>query len=206
MYKKEKILVIYHKGCWDGFGAAYAYWSFRQTAPSYILDESEVTYLAMNYDEPIPDFTGYSLVYILDYSFKLPVMREILSKYPYETINTHFVNIDHHEGALPLRKIKDRNFEFIYDGDQSGASLSWMEFYRNLYITRSNRYPLFIAYIRDRDLHRFELPESKAVNAYIRTHKQTFDNCIKLSNEIENDFDKIVEIGKIILVKILPGR
>ena len=59
--------VIYHKGCTDGFGAAYAAWK--------ILGD-KATYHAAAYGDSPPDVTGKSVA-IVDFSYKNDVIKKI---------------------------------------------------------------------------------------------------------------------------------
>lgn len=191
MENKNKTLVIYHKNCWDGMGSAYSAWC---------KFGNQADYLPMNYSQPIPDFINYDEVYILDYSFKLPDMRYILSTYP----DIKFINLDHHEASLILKELLSfNNFTYIYDKKESGATLTWMYFHPefNKMIGERN-IPLLLEYIRDRDLWKFEMPNSRAISAYMRRFKHTFSDISLLVANIVKDspiFGRIVQKGNDLL-------
>ena len=53
--------------------------------------------------------------------------------------------------------------------EQSGAGLTWR------YFKGMSHAPWLVAYVEDRDLWRFDLEDSKAVNAYVSTFEHTFE-------------------------------
>lgn len=76
------VTVIYHANCSDGFCAA---WVLRMLYPA-------AEFVPASYGEPPPDVAGKRVV-IADFSYKRPVMRQILS-------SAHSVTVlDHHKTA-----------------------------------------------------------------------------------------------------------
>jgi oligoribonuclease NrnB/cAMP/cGMP phosphodiesterase (DHH superfamily) len=78
--------------------------------------------------------------------------------------------------------------------NKSGAGLAWD------YFNPGSPRPLVIDYIEDRDLWRFALPESKAINAWIQSFELGLD--VWLKDGPMNDyfeFEKAVEAGHSIL-------
>src|SRR5690554_7514457 len=80
-------VVIYHGGrCLDGFGSAYAAWChFQQAGIS-------ADYVAANHGEAPPDCRNRE-VYILDFSYKRPVLSELCQS------ARRVVILDHHISA-----------------------------------------------------------------------------------------------------------
>ncbi len=171
-----KPLVIYHAGCWDGFCAA---WIARAAL-------GKIEAIPVHYAQPAPDVTGRD-VYIVDFSYKRPVMRAILGA-------AHSVVVlDHHATAkAELDGIVD---EFIqrpdliatdlvanpkgselprvwFDMDKSGGRLAWEYFYPTV---KKGDAPWLVAYTEDRDLWRHALPESENINAALRSYPLDFD-------------------------------
>lgn len=125
----DRPLVLYHANCPDDFCAAWV-------AHRKLGDDAD--YEPVSYGQPPPDVRGRT-VYILDFSYKRPVMREVLSQ-------AHFVAVlDHHKTAeAELAGIVD---EFVlrpdlianplgshlpivhFDMDKSGARLAWEHFF-----------------------------------------------------------------------------
>ena len=140
-------VVIYHANCWDGFGSAWAAWKRLG---------DDVSYIPANYGQKAPMMLLKNKdVFIVDFSYPRDVLEEIL-----EVANALLV-LDHHktaQGAL-------EDFPHaIFDMDKSGARLTWEHFHPNITM------PNFLRYIEDRDLWRFKLPDSEAVNAAIQSY------------------------------------
>lgn len=135
----DRPLVIYHKNCADGFGAAFAAWMRMGDTADY---------LPMYHDEQPPDVTG-RLVYLVDFSFKRPVLLALREK------AHRLIVIDHHKSAQEdLAGLDDT----VFDMNHSGAVLAW-EFFH------TGPAPELLRYVEDRDLWRWALPESKEVAA-----------------------------------------
>lgn len=169
-----KSLIIYHDNCADGFGAAWAAWSkFRDNAE----------YLPMNYNDKRVELHDGHLnfpvslagrnVFILDFSFKPDVMDAILK------VANHITWIDHHKTAF-----EDYNFDptvrheatdpelnltYILDPNHSGCVLAWQHFNPELVM------PMGLHYIEDRDLWRWELPNTRDFATGLRSESFRFD-------------------------------
>lgn len=183
MSNESKPLVIYHANCNDGFAAA---WVARRK----LGDECE--FFAASYGQPPPDVAGRK-VYILDFSYKRPVMRRILSEAMSVTV------LDHHKTAeAELDGIVD---EFVMRPDlianppgselptvwfnmqKSGARLAWEHFFPN------EASPPLVAYVEDRDMWRFALPFSNAVNAAISSRPHDFPTWDAIDQALRFDID-----------------
>jgi len=146
-------IVIYHDHCPDGFLSACI---ARQK-----LGMANTLYRPMSYGQPPPDVNGYN-VYILDFSFPRHVMLDIA-----ERANSVVV-LDHHVSALKECE-NIPGVEFIFDIKKSGCRLTWEYFFPNIPL------PWLAAYVEDRDLWRWTLKESKAVNAALSSYPFDFD-------------------------------
>jgi len=148
-----KPLVIYHKNCSDGFGAAFAAWlRFRDSAD----------YLPLAYDDDVPDVTGRS-VYMVDVTFDRPVMERV------ERQACLLVVLDHHKTAVDrLHGMTCRCGLLRFDMAKSGARLAW-EYFQN------EPAPPLIRHIEDRDLWRFDLPETRSFLAALDMTPRTFE-------------------------------
>jgi oligoribonuclease NrnB/cAMP/cGMP phosphodiesterase (DHH superfamily) len=160
-----KIFVLYHANCQDGFGAA---WVARQ----YYGQLENVRYVPMNYGQPIPDEVDDAIVYLLDFSFKRPQMRELIERAHYVVV------LDHHTTAQDeLRSLEDEISVLdkgvtpliVFDMDKSGMRLAWDHFFPG-----KDR-PWIVDYVEDRDLWRHALPKSEYINAALRSYPQDFD-------------------------------
>ena len=126
------IVVIYHKRCPDGFGAAYAAWKkFGDTAD----------YIPAGYgDEALPGLEGKE-VYLVDFCYEIPGEMERLAK-----ITKRFVTLDHHQSSKKLVEIAP---EYVYDEKRSGASIAWAFFHPDTPL------PRLIQHLEDGDLYRY---------------------------------------------------
>ena len=110
----EEVYVIYHAGCPDGFGAAWAaHRHFSQREPT-----KNVHYLPGSYGEEFPKTEPDSEVYILDYSYPRDAMARAHIRHKGKV-----VLLDHHqsakeqlEGHIPLS---------YFDLEHSGAHMAW---------------------------------------------------------------------------------
>lgn len=147
-------LCIYHANCDDGFGAA---WALRKALP-------QAEFHAAHYQTLPPDVTGRE-VYLVDFSYKLPVMQDILEKAREVTV------LDHHKTAeADLRTLMlGKRVAGVFDMDKSGAVLTWEWFHRDKPL------PILLKYIQDRDLWRKELPRCDEIIAWLRSYPHDFD-------------------------------
>ena len=162
-------VVIYHANCPDGFTAAWV--AYRKFGPG-------LTFFPAHYGEEPPCVRGQR-VYILDFSYKRPVMRQILSSAYSVTV------LDHHKTAeAELDGIVD---EFMmrpdlianppgselpvvcFNMEKSGARLAWEHFFPGEPV------PWFVQYVEDRDLWRWKLPDSREINAAIGSYPWSFE-------------------------------
>lgn len=149
----SKALVLYHGACADGFCAAWA-------AHKAMGDSAE--YLPVHYGQPASDVRGRD-VYLLDFSYKRPVMRELLSQSSGVTV------LDHHKTAsAELAGLTADNLHVTFDMGKSGGRLAWEYFHPN------EPAPWLVDYTEDRDLWRWVLPDSREVNAALASHPHDF--------------------------------
>jgi hypothetical protein len=162
--------VLYHSNCADGLGAKLSAWLYFKDGPG------SVSYLPVNYGQPVPDMEDGSCVYILDFSYP----RDIL-----ETLNarmTKVVVLDHHKSAAEdLRGLDYAKF----DMDKSGAMLAWEYFHPGVPPAH------LIKLIQDRDLWKFEFPESKPVHSGIlacvaRAHREEVPEVVLLQSYLRH--------------------
>ena len=194
-------LILYHAGCWDGFCAA---WLMHLVYP-------EARFIPVNYGDLPPDgaaVADINHIYVLDFCFSINDMLAMASDT--ETLTV----IDHHESARPtIAMLRDEEgfpgIETRYDNEKSGARLTWEyicdtshecsssislpTFIAHLDRTRS---PWLVDYTEDRDLWRHLLPDSKSINAALRSYPLTFLLWDKLANR---DPFYLIEEGRAII-------
>ena len=99
----SKKVVLYHAGCHDGFGAAWA-------AHQKFGDSAE--YTAVQYGQDPPNIEAGSEVYIVDFSYPRPILEALNKKM------SKLVVLDHHDTA---RKELEGLDYATFDMDKSGA-------------------------------------------------------------------------------------
>lgn len=153
-------LIIYHAGCWDGFCAA---WLMHLRFPN-------AEFYPANYGDPEPHHAKVAGrdVYILDFSYP----RETLVRL-YELSNSLIV-LDHHKTA----KDELEGLPYcVFEADKSGARMTHEYIDRAIDGRRSGLGSLphwLVLYTEDRDLWRWELTDSREVNAWLRSHPLDF--------------------------------
>lgn len=186
-------LVIYHANCYDGVTAAYV--CYRALDMAFEGMQPSVDYLPLNYSDPPPDVKGKD-VYIVDFSFKREIMRQLA----YDANN--LVCLDHHktaqealEGLAKEILIETgKDITIVFDMNRSGAGIAWDYFFKE-----SSR-PDLVNYIEDRDLWKFTLPNSKEYNAFIQSFDINLHTWIyELSGKFNINDPNTLEIGKALL-------
>ena len=171
----KEIAVLYHGGCPDGFGGAYAAWKkFGDTAE----------YIPVKHGRPVPEGLEGRKLYFVDFCYPQEIMDNIV-----KTV-TSVVVLDHHLGN---RDVVENISEHIFDEKRSGATIAWSYFHPDIPI------PLLLKYVEDGDLYAFKLPDSRAVIAYTYAQPFHFDVWDMLAEKLENAAERsfLVERGKI---------
>lgn len=171
----KKIVVLYHADCPDGFGGAYAAWK-------KFGDSAE--YVPVEHGFPPPDHLANKEVYIIDFSYPVSILQNILAE------AQSLVVIDHHEGT---RAAVESVPQHVYDGKHSGAFLAWNYFHPNTAV------PVLLLYVQEGDLYTFSIPDAQAVLTYCYTLPFTFESWESLMKRMEEpaEVKKIAERGKI---------
>jgi len=153
-----KPLIIYHGNCLDGFGAAYAAWERFCNREGCSCE-----FLPAHHGEAPPQVAERDL-YIVDFSYPRDILRELCAQAHRVTI------IDHHVTAredLAGLTEEHPNLTVVFDMERSGAVLAW-EFFHDA------EPPQLLLHVQDRDLWRFELPETEDLNAALMSYPFDF--------------------------------
>ena len=151
--------IIYHKGCADGFCAAFILNKIYPNADLFPVQYGDSV-------DPLFDHTGKHCidgedVIIADFSFNRDIMLAI--KYAAKSV----ICYDHHKTAE--KELEGLDF-CIFDMKKSGARLvyehEWIPTTSRLW-TYDTHIDFLVSYTEDRDLWRWQLPESKAMSAAI---------------------------------------
>jgi hypothetical protein len=145
----EPDVVLYHADCPDGLGAAWAVWTRCPTA----------RFMMVRHGQPPPDGLAGKRLAILDFSYARPTIEQLADTTSALAILDHHVTAQQALGDLPYAH---------YEQDKSGAVLAWEWAHRTAA-------PWLLQYVQDKDLHRWQLPESREINAAIESYSFDFD-------------------------------
>jgi hypothetical protein len=180
---------LYHHHCPDGIGAAWCFWRENLTRPEP-EDENQnkspsrrqkktlrdgCIIQGVTFTDPLPlELVRGKNVVIMDFCFER-----------YETIALcsaakNVMVLDHHDTALRnLDGLHQEvsNLGYIFDMNRSGAQIAW-----DWYHPKTPE-PWFISYIADRDLWKWELPNSREIGKSLYCNRwYTFDKMEELFN------------------------
>jgi len=158
----ERTVILYHGGCPDGFGGAYAAWKkFGDSA----------TYISVKHGDPVPAEATGAEVYLIDLAFKQEGMDELLKK------AQSLVVLDHHEG---VKDVVTSMPSHVYDPERSGATIAWSYFHEG------KETPELLRLVEDDDLFRFALPETRAIITYLTCRPFSFETWDDVSSALED--------------------
>ncbi len=171
----KEIAVLYHGGCPDGFGGAYAAWKkFGDTAE----------YIPVKYGFPVPEGLAGRKLYFIDFCYPQEIMDSIIATAASVTV------LDHHLGN---REVVEHMPEHVFDENRSGATIAWSYFHPDTPV------PTLLKYVQDGDLYVFKLPDSRAALSYMYAQPFHFDTWDSLAARLEDDVERkeIFERGAI---------
>lgn len=142
--------VLYHSACLDGFGAAFAAWKARGDA---------ATYLPVTHGNPPPELPPEACVVVVDFAWPREELVALRSRV------RDLLVLDHHcSSQLELADLPFAQF----DMDRAGSGLAWDFFHPGRPL------PTLLAYVQDRDLWRYRLPESREVHFSLSSYPFDF--------------------------------
>jgi len=161
--------LIFHAGCPDGFGAA---WAARRAWGD------DARYIPRSHDDDFdPEQFEDELVVFADISIANPMLRrlgevaaELLVLDHHLTARDHFASDPSLENALTAN-----GHRVHFDLEQSGAMLAWNHFHPD------EPAPDLLRYVQDQDLWNWELPESEEINAAIGSYPRRHSDWDKLA-------------------------
>ena len=168
-------LCIYHGNCADGFSAAWVLWKVFTNL------KINVEFHAGVYQTPPPDVTG-KVVYILDFSYKRPVLLEMATQAKVIII------IDHHKSAMEDLVDLPSNVIPYFSLDNSGAMLTWNYFHPGI------EPPLLLRHVEDRDLWKFHLRHTREIQAALFSYPYEFEIWDHLMTS-EKAYDQLIIDG-----------
>ena len=122
--EQKKPLVVFHKNCLDGFGAALAAWMRFDAAAEYIPVEHGK--LPSDYFDTTEQLAG-SFIYILDFSWPMDQLKTLAS------VAAQVIVLDHHKTFKDniIGKPVPDNLNWVFDDSKSGAVITWEYFFPN---------------------------------------------------------------------------
>jgi hypothetical protein len=132
-------LCLYHKNCLDGSAAAAV----------VARREPGCEFLAVQYGTPLPRIAART-VYVVDFGFPIEDMRALRA----QASTVHW--IDHHISQTAMQRTLGWG---VLDPAECGSTLVWRELFPR------EPLPLVLEYVRDKDLWRWLLPDSRAICA-----------------------------------------
>jgi len=195
------IVVVYHKDCKDGFGAALVAWKKFGDEASYV----PVSYGAEQ-DSFVDDMAKSTELYVLDFSFNVgqlcrlaKIFRKVTILDHHDTARKELMDerkIDEQRGASAWavkREIQDLgNVTVDFDMDRAGCQLAWDHFFQpSLTINREISRPEFINYLgwRDlwwhkrRDAYKKYVDAIEALHLYLDTMPFSFQSWAKFCDD-----------------------
>src|SRR3989344_7004537 len=171
----KDIVILYHGGCPDGFGSAYAAWKKFGDAAEYI---------PVKHGRPAPGGLAGKKLYFIDFCYPKDIMAPLIKEAASVTV------LDHHLGN---RDVVESMPEYVFDDKRSGATIAWNYFHPDVPV------PKLLKYVEDGDLYLFKLPDSRAAISYMYAQPFHFDVWDTLSAKLENDADRavLIERGKV---------
>ena len=157
-----KIIIIYHADCADGFAGAYAAWK---------KFGNEALFFPLIHNTPPPEIKNAE-VYIIDFSFKEEVMKEIIKK------AKKVIALDHHISAEKTTKMAH---DFIYENDHSGCIIAWNYFHP------TKKVPQLLLNIEDIELWKFKLRHTKELMTYLESIDFDFEIWDKIIHDCETE-------------------
>src|SRR3990167_9950289 len=170
----QQTVILYHGKCPDGFGGAYAAWK-------KFGDSAE--YIPMQYGHPNPEHMDGREIFFVDFCLPKDQMDAL------QSVAKSLTVLDHHEGIKEVAT----QFPGVFDSDRSGATIAWSYFHPDKPV------PLLLEYIEDYDLFRFNLPDTKAFNAFMTLEPYDLERWDEISTQLEDPDmrGKILERGRI---------
>lgn len=158
---KKKVACLHHNDA-DGQGSAFALWKA-------LGETCELSFIPVQYGQEPPYEAlrafGPDQVYVVDFSYKAEVLTHFLDEFP----NTF--TIDHHatsyEDLWKAYSGREAGW-WHHDTTKSGCILTWEYFFDD------EEPPDILRYVQDRDLWKFDLENSREINAYIATMPKEF--------------------------------
>lgn len=164
---------FYHGNCFDGMAAAWVVSKRFPHGVEFIPTQYGNSNLINSIQQDCYENANINTEYIIvDFSFPRDLMIQMSNK------AKSMIVLDHHKTAEEACK----GLDFCkFDMNESGASLAWK------YLFPNKEVPRLVRYIADRDLWKFELPNSEIINAFIQSFPMDLHEYEMLHHNLESD-------------------
>lgn len=177
-------ILLYHTDN-DGFGARVAF---------ELYHPEKFDYHEFEYGRTLPELNGYEHIVFCDVTPDIQELISLVQSGVAVTILDHHVSFRDKVRRTKLERY--RNFNFFFDETVSGAVIAY-------YYARSRAIqdvkgaidfgesfpPLLFRYISDRDLWKWDLEDSKEVNAGLDSVPKTVEEWRKYVHDVSNLYD-----------------
>lgn len=165
---QEVNYVITHGNCPDGWGAAWCVWR----------DNPNCEFFHASYGSTkLPEVDGKNVL-MVDFSYKEPEYINELN----ERANKMLI-LDHHKTAVENLDGKI-DCDYVFDMNRSGARMAWD------WMNPGYDAPFMIKCIEDRDIWKWEIPNSKSFLAVMDSWELSFEN-LEWINDLEMEPDQL---------------
>ena len=179
---------MYHAGCPDGFGAA---WAARHSWGD------DARYIARRHEDSLcpEEYVGDWVVY-LDIAPGNDELLAIGEAAERVTVLDHHVSASerYHSDPSVVNRMEDLGHEIVFDMTHSGAVLAWR------YFAAGEPVPDLLRYVEDQDLWSWQLPQSEQVNAAIAAYPRRFETWSELARrpaqELAREGEPIVRANR----------
>ncbi len=174
-------VVIFHGGCPDGVGSAYAFTCGIFAVRNVYFHHANERDFAK--DKYMPSLVGKH-VYIVDFSYPKETLEYIRS------VATDIHVYDHHKSAY--EDLKDLPY-CVFDMNRCGAEITWDELHGQ------HTRPWFMKHIRDRDLWLWQNPDSHEFSAVFQDEGLRIDVLKKYANYDANEIQSMYIRGRVLM-------
>jgi len=142
------------------------------------MKTNEPIEISVSYGKPIPQMDDASKVFIVDFSYPRQQLLELAQR-----MNSVVV-LDHHATAqqdLNELTLPGKESKIIFNMAKSGAVLTCEYFHGESLKCEVGQLGEFFAYLQDRDLWTFKLPQSREVSMALRSYPMDFKTWSSIS-------------------------
>lgn len=166
--KDKTVLIAYHAHCIDGFTAAWA--CNEGLRQQYRIPQEAIELLPVEYGK-LDEFERKSIendaIYVVDFSLPVELLAQLQGQ------NIMVTVLDHHKTARDLYGDATSLYgaDIHFDMNESGATLVWKHFFGDTHTSL----PVLLQYVRDYDLWKFEMEDTKNINRFLRLQEKTLE-------------------------------